>query len=98
MRLKNRSTSGTLLYVTRVFHSYVYSKECGCSFVMSITTHVNRSIFTELCKDIMRLDPTLSWGVLISCIEHFHHGDSASIWSKKTLVPLNEVFKFVKYT
>ena len=46
----------------------------------------------------MQLDPALSWGFLISCIEHFHHGDSASIWSKKNVVPLNEVFTFVKYT
>jgi hypothetical protein len=50
---------------------------------MSITTHVNRSIFAELRKNIMQLDSTLFWDVLISCIEHFHYGDSASIWSKK---------------
>lgn len=83
MKLNSISTEGASLYATMVFRSYVYSKDCGYSFTKTITIHVNRSIFAELCKNIMQLDSTLSWGVLISCIEHFHHGGSANIWSKK---------------
>jgi hypothetical protein len=79
MNLKNRSTAGATVYVKRVFHSYVYSKDCSYSFTKAVTIHVNISIFAELGTNIMQLDPTLSWYVLISCIEHFQHGGSASL-------------------